>query len=302
MSIKTRLFTYFLLVFLAQGCSLLAIDDSAPPVADVHIHFNWDHKELVSAKEALAILEKNNVVFAVVFSVPSDNALELSQISDGRVIPFFSPYIGPRSRHGWFRDKQVLMQARQGLQAGIYKGIGELHVVPGIGPRRDNPIFQELLAMAAEFNVPFNIHTDASDYRFLKPICQQHHQVRFLWAHAGGILGPNHSEKILKACPNLFIEFSARGPQHYGGMVDEKGRLFDGWKRVMMAYPDRFMIGTDPVWNAQEMNRWYEADEGWLHYDEILMFHRSWLKQLPPDVEKKIRLDNALTFFGVVVP
>jgi hypothetical protein len=57
------------------------------------------------------------------------------------------------------------------------------------------------------------------------------------------------------------------------------------------------MTGTDPVWNAYQIYRWYEADEGWDHYDDFLRFHRNWLKQLPATVEKKVRLTNAQGFF-----
>ncbi|VAX00817.1 hypothetical protein MNBD_GAMMA21-2289 [hydrothermal vent metagenome] len=269
------------------------------PFADVHLHFNWDQEELVSAEEALAILNKHNVVFAVVFSVPSDNALKLSKLKPDTIIPFFSPYISGHSRNNWFYDPKVLERARAGLQQGIYQGIGELHVISGLGPRRDNPVLQGLFSLAAEFNVPFNIHTETSDYRFLAPLCQQHPKVRFLWAHAGGILGPEHSEGILKACSNVWIELSARDPKHYGGLLDDHGNLRKGWYDIITRYPDRFMLGTDPVWNAHQVNRWNEADEGWKHYSKFIQFHRKWIKSLPEEVEKKLRLENALRFFKI---
>jgi len=288
------LYTYFLLAILSVSTQSVADE----PFADVHLHFNWDQEELVSAEEALATLNKHNVVFAVVFSVPSENALKLSRLKPKSIIPFFSPYITGHSRNNWYYDAKVLERAREGLQQGIYKGIGELHVISGLGPRRDNPILQGLLTLAAEFDVPFNIHTETSDYRFLAPVCKQHPKVRFLWAHAGGVLGPEHSEGIMKACPNVWIELSARDPNHYGGLLDDQGKLRKGWYDIITRYPDRFMIGTDPVWNAHQVNRWYEADEGWKHYHEFIQFHRKWMKALPPDVEEKLRLKNALSFFN----
>ena len=45
-----------------------------------------------------------------------------------------------------------------------------------------------LVELATEHRVPFMIHTDASSYRFLLPICQEFATTRFVWAHAGGIL------------------------------------------------------------------------------------------------------------------
>jgi predicted TIM-barrel fold metal-dependent hydrolase len=57
------------------------------------------------------------------------------------------------------------------------------------------------------------------------------------------------------------------------------------------------MTGTDPVWGVTRTQRWDEPDEGWDHYHELIEFHRNWLSQLPPDVEHKVRLDNAKAFF-----
>lgn len=271
---------------------------AASPVADVHIHYNWTQAELVSPAEVLAILKKHDVQLAIAFSTPSNKVQQLSEISDGRVMAFFSPYLDARRRYSWFRDKQVLADARAGLASGKYHGIGEVHVISGMGPRRDNVILQGLLKLAAEYDVPFTIHTEASDYRFLAPLCQQHSKVRFLWAHAGGILGPEHARGILKTCPNVWIELSARDPFHYGGLVDQHGTLLPAWREMLIENPQRFMFGTDPVWKAHQIDRWDEADEGWLHYGEILAFHLKWIASLPPDVAEKIRLQNALQFFG----
>ena len=41
---------------------------------------------------------------------------------------------------------------------------------------------------------------------------------------------------------------------------------------------------------------WAQADEGWEHYDALVKFHRSWMEQLPAEVEVKIRLHNAELF------
>lgn len=284
-------------LFWISSCAL-TVNNSNAPFADIHLHYNWDQEELVEPQRALKILRDNHVELAVVFSTPSNNALKLANQDKPHVIPFFSPYISTGGRNNWYRDEKVLKLAREGLEKKIWQGIGEVHVVSGMGPRRDNKILQGLLKLAAEFNVPFNIHTEASSYQFLLPICKQHASVRFLWAHAGGILGPEHAEAIIKECPNVWLELSARDPWHYGGLLDEKGNLRKGWKKVLSKYPDRFMLGTDPVWHAQQRDRWYEADEGWLHYNDFINFHRRWLAGLPAAVERKVRLENALGFFN----
>jgi hypothetical protein len=295
----TMLRAAFVLLVLCHAVNAAAADNEPhPPFADIHLHYNWDHEELVAPEQAIQILQDHYVTLAVVFSTPTPNALKLTSRPGLRVIHFFSPYISAYRRSGWFYDKEVVPRARAGLQNKTYAGIGEVHVVSGIGPRRDNKVLQGLLQLAAEFNVPFNIHTEASSHLFFKPLCQQYPNVRFLWAHAGGILAADEATKILKVCPNVWMEVSAKDPWHYGGLVDDQGKLRDAWKTAFIQYPDRFMVGTDPVWHAHQRDRWYEADEGWLHYQQFINFHRKWLAQLPDAVEKKIRLDNAMHFFA----
>jgi len=267
------------------------------PMADVHLHYNWDHAEVISAREAVETLRENNVQLAVVFSVPSEQARQLAEAGAGWIIPFYSPYYDAANRYGWFYDPKVVSKARKALASGYYKGLGEIHLVSGLGPKRDNPVLQGLFKLADEFSVPINIHTDASNYRYLLPLCQQYPRVRFIWAHAGGIMGPEDMRGLFSACDNVWVEFSARDPWHYGNLTDNKGQLLDGWVDVITEYADRFMLGTDPVWNAHQMYRWYEADEGWSHYTQLNRYHRQWIKQLPEAVKSKLLLANAQRFF-----
>ncbi len=67
----------------------------------------------------------------------------------------------------------------------------------------------------------------------------------------------------------------------------------------MLAFPDRFAIGTDPVWRVTRTQSWDEADDGWDYFDQILDYHRNWISQLPEEVQRQIRADNAITFLGL---
>ncbi len=44
----------------------------------IHLHFNWDQKEIISAQEIVSRLKTNNVTIAAVSSTPTHLALELS--------------------------------------------------------------------------------------------------------------------------------------------------------------------------------------------------------------------------------
>jgi hypothetical protein len=269
---------------------------SPPPFADIHLHFKWDQKEIISAEEVVQKLKANNIVLATVAGMPPELALELSEAGWPWVLPLFSPYKDAIHRNIWFTDQTVIEDAEKGLASGRYAGIGEVHVWANFGPRQDNAVLTGLLALAEKYQVPFMIHTEASSHEFLQPICQGLPQVRFLWAHAGGRLGPDSVEQLMEQCPNVWVEVSARDPWRYHSLVDEQNQLLPGWRELFIQYQDRFMTGTDPVWNVRFGQSWDRADEGWSHYEQLLDFHRQWLKQLPPEVEEKIRLRNAQRF------
>jgi len=295
-----RIQVYALLLMLlgiAAGCA--SVEDPLPPAfADIHLHYNWDHSEYISPSEVVEILQRNNVILGIVSSVPADFAGRLAAVAPDWILPLYSPYYQAGNRHNWYFDEGVVAAARQALASGQYVGLGEIHLVAGVGPSRDNPVFVGLIELAREFNVPMLLHTDASSYRYLLPICQQSPDLKILWAHAGGILPPSQLTLLLAECDNVWLDLAARDPWHYGSFVDEQGMLDAAWKQFIITNQDRIMVGTDPVWNAHQMYRWYEADQGWNHYEQLLQYHRDWISQLPATVQHKLRLSNAQNYFG----
>ena len=297
-----------LLIIPVSGCSQWRQNDSGPqkltnaqrpPFADIHLHYNWDQEEIIDPAAVVKKIKNENIVLGVIFSTPTENALKIKQVAGDRVIPLFSPYITPPHRQNWYLDEKVVALAREGLSSKKYFGIGELHLWSGLPPRTDNKILIALFKLAEEYDVPFLLHTESSDETYMIDICQQQHKVRILWAHAGGILKPAAVENVLKRCPNVWVELSARDPWRYNSLLDERGQLPQAWHELLITYPNRFMTGSDPVWAVTKTQRWDEADEGWDHLHDLIEFHRQWLSTLPNDVEKKIRLTNAKDFFRV---
>lgn len=278
------------------GCQSVS-QSERPPFADIHLHYNWDQDEIYTPEQALEDLKKHNVVLAVVSSVPSDFALKLSELGEDWIVPFYTPYYEAGNRLNWFYDKKVVDKAREALASGKFYGLGEIHLVAGAGPRRDNPVFLGLLDLAREYAVPVNIHTDSSRYEYMLSICKKHPDITFQWAHVGGILLPEAITPVMEACPNVWADMSARDPWHYGDFVKSNEPIPDDWRQWILRFQDRIMVGTDPVSGGHEVYTWYEADDGWNHYGELYEYHRSWMDQLPPEVEEKIRLTNARRFF-----
>lgn len=270
-----------------------------PPFADIHLHFNWDQEEIIDAASVVKRLQKENIVLGVVSSVPSDYASKLREAAGEWVVPLFSPYITPPHRQSWFLDEKVVELASEGLANKKYFGIGELHLWSGLPPRTNNKILLTLFKLAEQYDVPFLLHTESSDEKYMIDICREHNNVRILWAHAGGILKPGQVENVIKTCPNVWVELSARDPWRYNSLVDEHGKFPNNWRDLLIKYPEKFMTGSDPVWGVTKTQRWDEPDEGWDHLPQLIAFHRKWLLTLPVDVEKKIRLTNAMEFFRV---
>ena len=278
------------------GCQSVTQPEMTP-FADIHLHYNWDHDEYYTPEQAIEDIRKHNVVLAAVSSVPSDFALKLADAGKGWIVPFYTPYYDAGNRLDWFFDLKVVDKTRQAMQSGKFYGIGEVHLVAGVGPRRDNPVLLGLFALAEEYNVPVLIHTDSSSYRYMLGVCEKYPNIVFQWAHAGSILKPEGLTHVMEACPNVWPEMSARDPWHYGDFLNEDGSMPTEWRDWFIRYQDRIMTGIDPVAGGHQVYRWYEADEGWKHYAEYHAYHRRWLAQLPPEVEEKIRLTNAQRFF-----
>ena len=274
--------------------------------ADVHLHYNWNQAEDLTPVQALEQLRKLGVEFGVVSSRPPDSALSLTDASGGWLLPFFMPYLEPDRKRDWFFDERVLPAARGALRSGRFKGLGEIHLISGYTPSlvKRHPVIDGIFDLAVEFDVPVCMHADASDHRYLLPLCQRHPKARIFWAHVGGGMAPEEVERLLAACPNVWGELSARDPWRYGGMhpiTGADGGLTPRWLRLVLKYQDRLLVGSDPFF-VEEQDAWEAANSGWAHLDDYLGFHRRWLARLPQPVAQKLRWDNAMRFFRVPRP
>lgn len=275
-------------------CAWLSIVSASDrqPFADAHIHFNWDHAEIISVQAVIEKLKKEKVGLTIVSSTPSHLALDLRQSGGEWVVPFFSPYTHELGKRDWFLDEMVVKKAAEGLEKNLYFGIGEIHFMGGFLPKPTNNVFLQLMSLAEQHKVPALIHVDASDERYFVSICKAHSAVKIIFAHAGGNLKPKHIKSVLEQCPNVWIDFAARDDWRYGGLTDDKGALLPGWRKLVLSYPSRFITGTDPVWKVTRTQSWDESDDGWDHYEELHNYHQSWLDGFPDEIRKQISWNN----------
>lgn len=288
------------IVILAVYSSQLMAADRQP-LADTHLHYDDDQAEVTFVSDALQTLRKNNVVFAIVSSKPPALALELADASGGWIIPFFMPYLKPERKIDWFRDKRVLPASREALLSGRYNGLGEIHLISGFAPplKHRHVTIDGMLDLAEEFDVPVLVHAEASSHLYFLPLCLRHLQARIVWVHAGSPLQPDQVGKLLRACPNVQVDFSARDHMRYGWahpIVDDEGQLLPEWHEFTLEFQNRIMLGSDPGY-YEGIATWDSANTGWDYVSEVLDFHRRWLSSLPANISQKLALQNAINFY-----
>jgi predicted TIM-barrel fold metal-dependent hydrolase len=280
---------------------VLATDLNAQqPVADMHLHYKWSQQDVTSAAQAVEVLADHDIVMGVVIGTPAELALELVRLEPRRIVAIFSPYRIGGDWQRWARDPGVVSRARAALASGAYHGIGELHLIGGFSPRLEKAaVLQALMQLAGEYDVPIMLHTEFSRPAMMLELCRRYPDTRILWAHAGSILAPPQVAQVLDACSNVWAGLAARDPWRFvnNPIVDTGGRLLPDWQDLLERYPERFMLGSDPVWPVEQMDQWDVPDTGWQELGRFWAFHRQWLRQLPQAVARKIGCENAVAFF-----
>ncbi len=100
--------------------------------------------------------------------------------------------------------------------------------------------------------------------------------VRVLWAHAGMSSGPAEVGRLVDASPDLLVELALRSDVAPGGKLDP------AWRDLFVRRADRFMVGTD-TWVSSR----------WGSYIEVQNDARTWLRQLPPELARRLATENA---------
>ncbi|MFI0416047.1 MAG: hypothetical protein ACH255_18140 [Candidatus Thiodiazotropha sp.] len=130
-------------------------DERPAKLADVHLHWKWNQKEVTTPQQAINILRENHVRLAVVTGTPPELALELQQLAPDIVIPIYGIYQDRIDWSNWYRDNEIVGRVRQALESGNYRGIGEVHMISGFISDWKQPNISGLFDLAATFDVPF---------------------------------------------------------------------------------------------------------------------------------------------------
>jgi hypothetical protein len=246
------------------------------PLFDAHLHYNAEAAAVYPVPAALEILRRNGVRAVLATSTPNDGtrALVAGSSPDLVVVPFVRPYRGDPDRATWFGDPQILALIEAELARGGYRGVGEFHV---FGNDAAADVIRRVVDLAVGRGLYLHAHCDESA---LDLIFAHNAGARVIWAHTGFSVPPDRIERALKRYPALWGELSYRYD------MTASGSLTPAWRRLLLEFPDRFVIGSD-TW----------TNERWERYDEIVAWYRGWLAELPGEVARAIAWTNAQTLF-----
>lgn len=243
------------------------------PLFDAHLHYNAEQRAAIAPDEILATLEASGIEHAVVTSTPPENALELARHAPETIVPFLGVYRSRADKEHWMHQPDLPEQVLAWLEAGDYRGIGELHI---FGRDRNSPVLERLVNIAAERDLVLMIHGDLAIIDRIFAIAPT---VQVLWAHLGADPDPTILRAALARHPQrLFIDTSVRDAR----FLDEQGDLRPEWRALFIDHPNRFVVGVD----TYSIKRWQA-------YGDVASTVRRWLSQLPASVARRIGRDNA---------
>ena len=210
-------------------------------------------------------------------------------------------------------------------------GFGELAIhhlsLPVMGAQHpyesipaDHPLLLVLADVAAEHDVPIDLHMDLVPEQMplpdtlrsqeqnpavlepnaesFKRLLGHNPKAKFVWSHVGfEPLLTRHPQRVrfwLREYPNLYMSFRlARGTQHPASALGPDGQVKPAWVALLAEFPDRFLLGSDSFYDRDGVARG-GAEPG---SDQGLRALRSFINRLPPQVAKAVAHENALRLY-----
>ena len=273
------------------GISAAAAAPYEGPLFDAHLHYNVEAFDTYPLTDALGRLQRSGVRAAVANSRPNEGTRALAsagaetRAAGVTVVPFVRLYRNRDDYTGWFADesiyRMVLDELARGTPAGPYRGIGEFHLYDSANA--DGPVARKLMRLAQERGLLVLAHVDDVAVDRLMAHAPG---VRLIWAHTGiGGVPVERVRAMLQRYPGLLGELSYRP-----GLTDGT-QLTPAWRELLLAFPDRFAIGSDTWVNPR-----------WSAYEALMRDARVWLGDLPPDMARRIGWANAAGWIGVAEP
>ena len=176
----------------------------------------------------------------------------------------------------------------------------------------DHPLFFKLADIAAQKDVPIELHLEAvprdmptperirrlssrnppmlkANIDRFRKLLAANRKTRIVWAHLGW---DNTGERTVELCrdllaenPNLYMNIKIH-PMGGGAnrLMDEQDGARPEWIDLAHRFPDQLLVGSDTFHTAPSIN---------MRRVPGIAGPRRWVDQLPPDLARKIAIENA---------
>lgn len=217
---------------------------------------------------------------------------------------------------------RILAEIDQKLADRKVYGIGELLVrhwaYPGdggrIGPHAeidktvDTVFFRAVAAVAIKHDAPLVIHMEGYPQlvQQLDDVLREMPRLKLVWSHGCGRLKPEVIRELLARHPRLYCDLSnMTNTGGYGSgwpraevftaAMEQWGTFLPAYRTLIVDYPDRFFVGMD----VAHQSRWLMRHGN--TFELRVSRTRQLLRQLPPEVARRLAHGNAIRIFGLPI-
>lgn len=298
----------------AAGSALAKMDElSIEKIIVMPPPFSPGHKGIFDAEDLLPFSRKYPERLVV---LGGGGTLNLIIQREGK-----SKSISPETRET-FRKKaaEIISKGASGFGEFAVEHFSFSHDHPYESVPADHPLLLLLADLAAEYDVPVDIHMEAvvsdmalpdrdilkksgNNPKMLKEnisgferLLAHNPKAKIIWAHAGwcntGYRTPELCRKLLGKHPNLYMSFklSPESVPETRPIGKDNMSIKPEWLELIRDFPDRFIIGTDQFYvpfGAKSIGP--QKTEG----------SRRFISLLPPDLARVIGIDNPVRLFNL---
>ncbi len=223
-------------------------------------------------------MDRNGVAMGLVSSTPDEGTIMLWEYAPNRIVPELRPYHGSAGSGNWTKAPGMEEYLEERLAKYPHEGIGEFHI-HNLDPT-DRPLLQKVTAMAKKRSIPIHVHSGADPVHLLYEL---EPSLTIIWAHAGMSEPADVVETMLETYPTLYADTSFRERD----ILASNDQLDPHWRRILMRFAGRLMVGTDTWVNGQ-----------WDNYSELISLNRQWLALLPRETAEQIAYKTAEKLFN----
>lgn len=301
------------------------------PYIDAHTHFD-EHDPEGSVRAIIQAFPQENMVKAYLL-IPPDTENPSGAIDAARILAAAKGYPEKLAVLGGGETLNSMIQqsVRSGdagatIQSTFRKraeellrmgaaGFGEMAAehFAGATPYQfapaDHPLFLLLADIAAQHDVPIDLHMEAVPRPMALPrdlksppnppqlpenisvferLLAHNPRAKIIWAHLGsdgtGYRTPDLCRRLLQKHSNLYMEIKLDPKTPGKNFLMANGKIKPDWLKLFEDFPDRFIIGSD---------QHYPEPPGPQRWEEVVLL----LNQLPAKLRKRIGTENVAQIY-----